>query len=110
VNQLARAFERHPARFKAALANGFEEPKSRDRHSAFNDDSEDEILTWIEVQIEKSRPMTRTDLRAMIFRLQFPITQREIHMLHVTKLPKRYSFQVLQFCGLWVKWASDSSL
>jgi hypothetical protein len=63
MNQIARAFECHPARVKAALANGFEEPKSCDRHSAFDDGSESEILTWIETQIEKFKPVTRTDLR-----------------------------------------------
>jgi hypothetical protein len=45
VNQLARSFECHPVRFKATLANGFEEPKSRDQHSAFDDDSEGEAMT-----------------------------------------------------------------
>jgi hypothetical protein len=63
VNQLAKAFECHPARVKAALANGFEEPKNRGRDSAFDDESEGEILTWIEAQAEKSRPVTHTDLR-----------------------------------------------
>jgi hypothetical protein len=33
------------------------------RHSAFDDDSEGEILTWIEAQVEKPRPVTRTDFR-----------------------------------------------
>jgi hypothetical protein len=36
VNQFTRAFECHPARVKAALANGFEEPKSCSRHSTFD--------------------------------------------------------------------------
>jgi hypothetical protein len=69
VDQIVRAFERHPARAKAALANGFEEPKSRGRHSAFgirhsafDDDSEGEILTWIKAQAEKYRSVTRIDI------------------------------------------------
>jgi hypothetical protein len=56
-------FECHPACVKAALANGFEELKSRARDSAFDDDSEGEILTWIEAQAEKSKPVTRIYLR-----------------------------------------------
>jgi hypothetical protein len=63
VNQLAKAFECHPVRVKVALANGFEKLKSRGRHSALDDDLENEILTWIEVQAEKSRLVTRTDTR-----------------------------------------------
>jgi hypothetical protein len=35
VNQLARAFECHPAGVKATLANGFKERKSRGWHSPF---------------------------------------------------------------------------
>jgi hypothetical protein len=62
VSQLARAFKYHLARVKAALTSGSEEPKSRGRHSAFDDDSESEILTWIEAQAEKFKPMTCTDL------------------------------------------------
>jgi hypothetical protein len=45
VNQLTRMFECHSVHVKVALANRFDEPKSRGRHSAFDDDSEDEILT-----------------------------------------------------------------
>jgi hypothetical protein len=63
ANQLARALECHPARGQAALANGFEQPKSLCRHSAFDGESEGEILTWIKAQAEKSRPVTRIDLR-----------------------------------------------
>jgi hypothetical protein len=44
-NQLARTFECHSTRVKADLADRFEEPKIRGRHSAFDDDSEGEILT-----------------------------------------------------------------
>jgi hypothetical protein len=63
VNQVTRAFECHPARVKAALANGYEKPKSRGPDSAFDDDSENGILTSIEVQAKESRPVTRTDLQ-----------------------------------------------
>jgi hypothetical protein len=70
VNQLARAFECDPAGVKAALTNVFVELKIRDRRSAFgvrrsafDDDSEGEILIWIEAQAEKSKSMTRTNLR-----------------------------------------------
>jgi hypothetical protein len=47
VNQLTRAFECHPARVKAALANGFKELKIAIgiRRSTFDDDSKGEILT-----------------------------------------------------------------
>jgi hypothetical protein len=63
VSQLARAFGCHPTRVDVALANEFEEPKHRARHMAFDDDSEGEILTWIEAEAEKSRPVGGTELR-----------------------------------------------
>jgi hypothetical protein len=63
VNQLARAFGCHSNRIKAALANEFEEPKTRGRHMVFDDDSEADILTWIEAEAKKSSPVTRTELR-----------------------------------------------
>jgi hypothetical protein len=45
-----------------ALANGFEEPKSRGRHFPFDDHSEKEIMSLIEKRPEKCRPVTRTDI------------------------------------------------
>jgi AraC-like DNA-binding protein len=63
IGQLARAFGHYPTHVKDALANEFEEPKRHDRHMAFDDDSEGEILTWIEAEAEKSRPVTLTELR-----------------------------------------------
>jgi hypothetical protein len=45
VSQLTRAFDYHPACVKIALANRFEELKSRGRHSGCNDDSEEETMT-----------------------------------------------------------------
>jgi formamidopyrimidine-DNA glycosylase len=39
VNQLAQAFGCHSNRIKAALVNGFEQPKTRGRHMAFDPDS-----------------------------------------------------------------------
>jgi hypothetical protein len=62
VKKLARAFDCHAVRVKSALVNGFEEPKSCGQHFAFDDDSEEEILIWIEERAEKSRPVTRTDI------------------------------------------------
>jgi hypothetical protein len=44
------------------LANGLEQPKVRGRHLAVDEDSEGEILEWIEAQIEKCKPVTRTDI------------------------------------------------
>jgi hypothetical protein len=63
IAQLARAFGCHANRVKVALANGLEESKKCSGHPAFDEDSEDEILAWIEAQAEKYRPMIRTDLR-----------------------------------------------
>jgi hypothetical protein len=45
------------------LANGLEEPKVCDRHLAVDEDSEGEILEWIEAQAEKYKPVIRTELR-----------------------------------------------
>jgi hypothetical protein len=63
INQLSRAFGCPPSRVKAALANGLEPPKVRGCHLAINESSETGILEWIEAQIEKCDPVTRTDLR-----------------------------------------------
>jgi hypothetical protein len=63
VSQPAQAFGFHSICVKAALANEFEKPKYRNRHLTFDDDSEGEILIWIEAEAEKSRPVTRTELR-----------------------------------------------
>jgi hypothetical protein len=39
-----------------------DDPQGRDRHSAFDDASEIEILEWIQNQAEKFNPITQTDL------------------------------------------------
>jgi hypothetical protein len=39
------------------------EPKVCDHHFAFDDDSENKMLEWIQSQAEKSEPVTRTNLR-----------------------------------------------
>jgi hypothetical protein len=62
MKKFGRTYDCHAIRVKAALANGFEESKSHGRHFVFDDDSEEEILSWIEERAEKSRPMTRTDI------------------------------------------------
>jgi hypothetical protein len=42
--QLSRTFECDAVRVKAALKNGLDDPQGRDRHHAFDDASEIEIL------------------------------------------------------------------
>jgi hypothetical protein len=61
--QFSRAFGCSLTRVKAALDNGLNDPKLRGRHFAFDDDSEVEILDWIQRQAEKSALVTRTDLK-----------------------------------------------
>jgi hypothetical protein len=63
VCQFSSAFGCDAGRVKAALANGLNEPKVRGCHFVFDDDSEIEILEWIQSQAEKYEPVTRTDLR-----------------------------------------------
>jgi hypothetical protein len=63
VHQFSRVFGCDAGRVKAALANGLNEPKLRGRHFAFSDDSETEILEYLQSQPEKYEPITRTDLR-----------------------------------------------
>jgi hypothetical protein len=41
----------------------FQKCKIRGRHFAFDDDSEDEILEWIEAQAKNCKSITRADLR-----------------------------------------------
>jgi hypothetical protein len=57
------AFGCDAGRGKTALINGFNEPIVCDRHFAFDDDSEIEILEWIQSQAEKYELVTQTDLR-----------------------------------------------
>jgi hypothetical protein len=63
VRQFSRAFGCDAGRVKAALANGLNESKVSDCHFAFDDDSEIEILEWIQSQAEKYESVTRTDIR-----------------------------------------------
>jgi hypothetical protein len=62
--QLSRAFGCSLTRVKAALNNGLNDPKVRDRHFAFNDNSDVQILDCIQRQAEKYAPVTRTDLKS----------------------------------------------
>jgi hypothetical protein len=48
TRQLSRAFGCDGARIKAVLANRLDDLKICGRHLAFDGDSEDEILEWIE--------------------------------------------------------------
>jgi hypothetical protein len=58
VRQLSKGFGCDAARVKADLDNELNDPKVRGRHFAFDDDSEIEILEWIQTQAEKYVPMT----------------------------------------------------
>jgi hypothetical protein len=60
--QLSRVSECQPTRIKAALDNRLEALKVRGRHMAVDENSEAEILEWINAQAEKCNPITRTDL------------------------------------------------
>jgi hypothetical protein len=62
-HQLSTAFGCSLTRVKAALDNGLNDPKVRGRHFAFDDDSEVQILDWIQRQAENYAPVTRTDLK-----------------------------------------------
>jgi hypothetical protein len=61
--QFSQAFDCHGARANAALANRLHDSKIHGRYFAFDGDSENEILKWIEAQAEKCKPITRTGLR-----------------------------------------------
>jgi hypothetical protein len=61
--QLSRAFGCSLTRVKSALDNGLNDLKVRGCHFAFDDDSEVQILDWIQSQAEKLAPVTRTDLK-----------------------------------------------
>jgi hypothetical protein len=63
VWQLAQLFDCKSDRFKAALANRLEDRKVRDRHLAFDEISETEILDWILAQIYKCRSTTSANLQ-----------------------------------------------
>jgi hypothetical protein len=47
---------------KRALKNGLNPPTQRSRRNALPEDSEASILAWIQYQVEKSQPYTRTDI------------------------------------------------
>jgi hypothetical protein len=62
VRQLSRQFGYNGDRVKAALDNRLNGRKVRGQDCAFADHSEIEILKWVESQVEKYAPITRTDL------------------------------------------------
>jgi hypothetical protein len=62
MRQLSRTFECDAVRVKAALKNGLDDPQGSDRHHAFDDASEIEILEWIQKQAEKFNLVVRTDI------------------------------------------------
>jgi hypothetical protein len=62
MNYLAIAFNYPRAAVKRVLKSGLKPLKQRDRHNALLDDSEADILAWIQHQAEKSQPSTRTDI------------------------------------------------
>jgi hypothetical protein len=57
------AFGYRPVCVKAVLANRLEEPKARCRYLAVDEDSEEEILEWIEIQAKKCKLVTCTDIK-----------------------------------------------
>jgi hypothetical protein len=63
VCQLSRAFGCDGGRVEAILHNGSNDSKAHDRHFVFNDDSEIEILEWVQTQAEKYAPITRTEVQ-----------------------------------------------
>ena len=60
---LQRAFKCSQSTVRAALQNGFDEPKQRGRHLAVDAESEADILAHIQRNYEKNMPTTRTDIR-----------------------------------------------
>jgi hypothetical protein len=63
LSQLSKAFRCDADRVKTALENSLNDLKVRGRHFAFDDESEIQILEWIQIQAEKCAPVTRTDFR-----------------------------------------------
>jgi hypothetical protein len=62
INRLAIAFNFPPTTMKRTLKNGLKPPKQCDRHNALPEDSQPDILAWIQHQAEKSQPSTRTNI------------------------------------------------
>jgi hypothetical protein len=63
ISSLEREFNCPPATVKKTLRNALKPPKPRGRHNAVPDNSEANILAWIQHQAENSQPATRTDIR-----------------------------------------------
>jgi hypothetical protein len=63
MTSLERAFSGSRHAIHTALANGLNEPKSRDRHSAVRAESDANILAWMTGKAERHAAVTRTDIR-----------------------------------------------
>jgi hypothetical protein len=62
INRPGIPFNCARALVKRTLKKGLVPPKQRGRHRAGPDDSEVDILAWIQDQAEKSQPSTKTDI------------------------------------------------
>jgi hypothetical protein len=63
IGGLMRAFNCSRHAVQSALANGLNEPKSRERHRAVDAESDANILAWMKRKAEKSATVTRTYIR-----------------------------------------------
>jgi hypothetical protein len=63
IIQISTAFGSQSIRVKAPLDDRLEAPTVRDRHIAVDQNSEAEILEWIDAQPEKCNPVIRTGLQ-----------------------------------------------
>jgi hypothetical protein len=77
IMQLSRAFGCEPIRAQAALDNKVETPKVCNHHMAVDENAEIDILEWIDVQAEKSNPVTLLNLRHYC-EIKYSISNREI--------------------------------
>jgi hypothetical protein len=61
---------------QSALAHGLELPGERRKHTALEQDREQQILDWIKSNVEGSTPVTRKEIKDYcIGQLQVPVTR-----------------------------------
>jgi hypothetical protein len=79
INALAKPFERPRSRVKSALGHGMNSPGHRGKHTALEQDHEQQILDWIKQNAEDSTPVTRKEIKDYrTSQFQVPMTRGSV--------------------------------
>jgi hypothetical protein len=63
INALTRSFDCPRSHVQAALAHWLDDRGQRRKHIAIDEDREEQILDWIQQNVEEDTPLTREEIR-----------------------------------------------